>query len=570
MNHIGQITFSIQHIIQSLFSVSLEQINGLEITLNTDQRVAFGDLSCNAGLLLAKLLGKNPRECALLLKEALEQKKHHEPLSIIAQTIAQIEIAGPGFLNMWITPPTWHAVAWGLWVEKKSYFRGEPRHRKKYLIEFVSANPTGPLHLGHGRNGIIGDVLARVLTLLGHEVYKEFYINDAGNQIKKLGASLKVRCEHICGLPTEFPEDGYHGEYLITIAHACIKEYGKEVLTKDNHFFATFATKHLLEIIRQTLIKYGITYDGWFSERKLHLSGAIEEVLEEFKQKNLVYEKDGALWFRADLFGDEKDRVIKKSDGEYTYIAADIAYHKNKFERGFDYLINVLGQDHHGYVKRLQGTMASLGYPAHNLHVILYQLVSITNQGAAVRMSKRKGTFTDLSDIIDEVGTDVARFFYLNRKADAHLDFDLAVALKHSDENPVYYIHYAYVRIKSILHKAHEHPQFAQFIQAMHKNDRETFAAFIRYLDQPEYKVLKKIVSFETVLKIVARAYHVHLVSYFALELAQHFHAYYGVHKIIDVTQEEVSCARLVLLLLLQDALGLCLDLLGLSKPEKM
>ena len=379
-----------------------------------------------------------------------------------------------------------------------------------------------------------------------------------------------MRCEQLLGIAAEIPEGGYQGDYLIPIAQTYVNEYGRDSLNKDLTFFSLYAEKQLLKQIKQTLTDYGITYDQWFSEQSLHASGIIEEVMEEFKSKDLIYEKEGAWWFRAELFGDEKDRVIKKSDGAYTYIAADIAYHKNKFDRQYDYLIDILGQDHHGYVKRLQGTMAALGYPAHHLHVILYQLVSITNQGAAVRMSKRKGTFTELADVIDEVGIDVARFFYLNRKADAHLDFDLAVALKKSDENPVYYIHYAYVRTKSLLNKASEHAVFDAFIKELIANNMNSAANALDKLGVAEHEMIKKIMSLETILHTIGKNYQTHLLSYFTLELAKQFHSYYTSNKIIDPTNEETSYARLFIVMLTQRTLDTCLDLLGLSKPEKM
>lgn len=559
MNTLLHLKKSILNTIVSHFSLQEGEVASVDITLNTTN-TSFGDLSCNAALVLAKKLGNPPRLLATMLQEIL----------IDNANIERIEIAGPGFCNIFLTDAFWETLALDLFQRQANFFQYNPLHhpRKRYLIEFVSANPTGPLHLGHGRNGIIGDVLARVLTFLGHEAHREFLINDAGNQMQKIGLSLKIRCQQALGEAVSFPEDLYAGEYVHTLATTCLQEYGPTVVEKDDTFFQQYAIHHILGFIRSTLEKYRITFDSWFSEKSLHTSGAVEETFQQLTQKNFIYQQDGAWWFRAKDFGDDKDRVIKKSDGSYPYIAPDIAYHIDKFERKFDYLINILGQDHHGYVSRLKGIMKALNYPVDHLHVILYQLVSLTNQGIAVKMSKRKGTFTELEDVIDTVGVDVARFFYLNRKADAHLDFDLAVALKETDENPVYYIHYAYVRTQSILQKAGQTPEFTSCVEALLSEERSHYSA--PSLTEAERLLLKKIVSLQTTLHTIEHSHQTHLLSYYTLELAKQFHAYYTSNKVINPDDCTTSATRLFIVTITKETLALCLDLLGLSKPYKM
>jgi len=351
-------------------------------------------------------------------------------------------------------------------------------------------------------------------------------------------------------------------------------------LEKEPSFFVDHAKDKLLEVIKNTLQKYGIIFDEWFSEKKLHEDGAVSEILKLLKNKNLTYEHEGALWFKATKFGDDKDRVVKKSSGDVTYIASDIAYHKNKFDRGFDVLIDVLGQDHHGYIKRLKATMQALGYEEKPLNLILYQLVSIKKNDQLVRMSKRTGAFTKLQEIIDTVGKDVTRFFYLNRKAEAHLEFDLETALKKTDANPVFYIQYAYVRTKSLLGKAEEEKYFKEFVQQMQqfclavkeKNEINVFPLtdILQHIGDGEINVIKKIISFVDILKIIETSYQTHLLAYYAWELANSFHTYYANHRIVDTNQPEITKMRLLLAMLVQNTLHINLNLLGVSAPEKM
>lgn len=542
-----------------------QQIKNLEFKINADNEKQFGDISCNVAMVIAKQVGRSPRDIAAALQTALEADAYKE----IFQTIS---IAGPGFLNLTLTHHAWKKIIYEILTQKDSFFKLDEREKKQdYLIEFVSANPTGPLHLGHGRGGIIGDVLARTLSFLGHKVSKEFYINDAGNQVHLLGLSFKIRCLQQLGDAQPLPEGGYAGQYLEDLAKDCVATYGEQVREKSDQFFQLYAKEQMLNQIKADLTTYGINFDTWFSEKTLHDDGSIDRVLQQLKDKELAYELDGALWFKSTAFGDDKDRVIRKNTGELTYIAADIAYHKNKFDRGYGMLIDILGHDHHGYVKRLKATMQGLDYDADKLDVILYQLVNIKNGEEAVKMSKRAGTFTKLSDVIEAVGTDVARFFYLNRKADAPLDFDLAAALKKTDENPVYYIQYAYVRINSILEKSRKEG-FDDWINqlATRSVDEAWLNDAMKHVRPEEIALIKKIISLNDILRSIAQSHQTHLLSYYAWELAQKLHTYYTKNKVIDRDDIAASQLRMFIITIVHQTLALCLDLLGLTKPEKM
>jgi len=549
MNIIHEIKKEILKIAKDNFGLSKELESSIQIVLNTDRpSETFGDLNCNVAMILAKLLKKAPMSVAEEIAQKLSDEKY----------IEKAEAAKPGFMNLYLTKSAWAEISKSISDEKEDFFKlPKDAPKKKYLVEFVSANPTGPLHLGHGRGGIIGDVLGNVLKFLGHKADKEFLINDAGNQMKKLSESLKVRCQQELGRKVEFPDDGYAGEYMIDLARKCIEHYGEKVLDQDLSFFEEYAKEQILEMQKHTLDEYGIHFDKWFSETRLHKDGSVDKAIKVLHDKDFVYEKEDALWFKSTEFGDDKDRVIRKRDGFYTYIAPDIAYHKEKYDRGYDVLINILGQDHHGYVNRLKATMEAMGYDPETLQCVLYQLVRITHAGEVVRMSKRAGTFEKLSDVIEEVGKNVARFFYLNKKASAHLEFDMSVATKKTEENPVYYIQYAYVRTKSLLNKASENTELKNI-------------EISTDLSQDEINVLKKICSLEEVLRVIEQSYQTHMLSYYAIELAKTFHNYYARNKIIDANNIEQSKTRLFLVQLVRNTLGICLDLLGLSKPEKM
>lgn len=547
MNIIEQLQHSFDTFLQSTFHTTTGNV---KFTLNVDEaHPQFGDLTSNAAMVLAKELKQNPRQIAQKIKDAFQD-----------HAVASIEIAGPGFLNFTLTQHAFDILAQELFNEKNSFFTFPQFIGERINIEFVSANPTGPLHFGHGRGGIIGDVLAKVLSFIGHQVTKEFYINDAGVQMQKLGESLKARYQQAVGMDTPIPEDGYQGSYLVDLANELITEHGKKLLDQPTSFFTEYAKTSLLQQIKNTLADYGISFDIWFSEKKLHENGSIDQALTILKDNGHLYEKEGALWFASTAFGDDKDRVLRKKNGELTYAAPDLAYMQEKINRGAQHLIYILGHDHHSYATRLESMYRALGLDTqYHPEVILYQLVNIKEGGEQVRMSKRKGKIVTLQDIIDAVGRDVARFFYLNRKADAQLEFDLDLALTHSEENPVYYIQYAYVRCSSIIDMA-----------AKEGSLQNITAQDLVHLSPADDFLIKKIVSLKDILLAINSTYQTHILAYYTHELAQTFNRYYNKNRVIDLTNVPLSRARLALVMIMYDTLGLCLDLMGLSKPQRM
>jgi len=550
MNIIEQIQQKFSTFLADKYHLDTQIIKNISCELNTDpKKQQFGDININAAMILVKLLKRNPREIA---QEIIAEFKH--------PTIEKLEIAGPGFINGYFTLKTVHELAQQLFDRKAKFFTlGSAVSKKQYNIEFVSANPTGPLHLGHGRGGIIGDVLSKILSFLGHKVIKEYYINDAGSQMQKLGFSLKIRCQQILGQDIPLPEDAYHGDYLIDLAHECLKDHGNSVIERDIEFFAQYAEKYLLEQIKHTLKEYGITFNVWFSEKKLHTSGAIQKAVDFLDKQGFLYVKDDALWFKSTEFGDDKDRVIKKADGQWTYVAADIAYMLDKINRDADEMIMVLGHDHHSYGVRLEALRQALKLYTTPLEIIFYQLVKLTAKGEQLKMSKRAGTMVTLKEVIELVGKDVARFFYLHRKADAQLDFDLDLALKKTEENPVYYIQYAYVRTRSILAKAAEHPE----LEGIGAKDATG-------LDDSERLLLKKIAALKELLLNISYSHQTHQLAYFVIELADLFHSYYAANRVIELENIPQSRARLLLITLLKDTFETTFDLLGITKPAKM
>lgn len=551
MNLIKQLHHNFCIYLTDTFSITPEQARACTFTLNVDEaKEAFGDISTNAAMILAKQLKRNPIEIAKTITS-----------EFIHAYIAKIEPAGPGFLNIFLTIPALQHIMHELVTNKENFFKPSNLNPVYNVnIEFVSANPTGPLHFGHGRGGIIGDVLGNILRFLGHKVAKEFYINDAGSQIAKLGMSLRIRCQQAAGMAhLELPEEAYHGEYLVEVAQECLADFGPEVLDKPNEFFSDYAKAKLLERIKRTLTNFGIHYDVWFSEKSLHDQGLITEALEIINKNGHLYEHEGALWLRSTTFGDDKDRVVRKASGELTYVAADVAYLKNKIDRGFNKLIMTLGHDHHSYVVRLHAVQQALGLGQYPLDIILYQLVKIKEGDQQVRMSKRAGNMVTLDDVIETVGTDVARFFYLNRKADAQLEFDLELALKKTEENPVYYVQYAYVRTKSILAKAAQEP-------ALQNPNQEDIA----HISQAEALLIKKIVSLKTLLADITHHHQTHLLTYFAIELATVFHRYYSKNRVIELENTATSRARVLMITQLQETFAMILTLIGISKPERM
>ncbi|MBV8660534.1 MAG: arginine--tRNA ligase [Candidatus Dependentiae bacterium] len=548
MNGIEQIASSFFSFLAEQYNLDASNLRRCNFDINADpEKAAFGDLNSNAAMVLAKDLKTNPRAIA---QNVIDKFAH--------PFIAKIEIAGPGFLNFFLTDDALIHLAQQIFKQENLFFKPQIQPQK-FNIEFVSANPTGPLHFGHGRNGILGDTLATILTFIGHDVTREFYINDAGAQMIKLGNSLKIRYLQAIGKDVQLPDDAYHGQYLIDFAQELAQEHGNKLENHDLEYFQEIGKQKMLAQQQATLQAYGIKFDVWFSEKELKNQINIDDYIKKLSDAGYTYELDGALWFATTKFGDDKDRVLKKSDGEYTYLAGDLPYLVNKLERGYDKLIMILGHDHHSFVVRLHALMQALGYNPDKLSVILYQLVHITKNGESARMSKRAGTIVDLHDIINTVGKDVARFFYLNRKADAELDFDLELALTTTSENPVFYIQYAYVRTCSIVEKAREiNPELLNVTS----DDCKTLSA-------AEKNIVKKIAALRSLLLTINSNYQTHLLAYYTYELANLFHTYYNNSKALvdDVAQTKNN---LFIILLVNQTLHLCFQLMGISSPRKM
>jgi arginyl-tRNA synthetase len=540
----------------SIFSDSICEIKKLtrqeyplwrgETSLHIDYNVLsnreqFGDCSINIALLVAKEYKKNPREVAEQLRSLCLQE---------IKKIKEIEIAGPGFLNIFFLDVLYLSYMNTLLSDLSLLF-DRTILQEKYNVEFVSANPTGLLHVGHGRGAIIGDVLSAVLKERGYNVTREYIINDAGKQIDVLGESLEAFCE---GKENELSQGTYRGQYLREIADSL----GEQKQSMSKEAMRNYAVDSIMQIIQKTLSDYGVTFDRFFSEKTLHVSGKIEEAVCFLRDKGYVYADDeGVLWFSSTRFGDDKDRVLKKRDGDWTYTATDVAYLQDKIRRGYTKIVMVLGQDHHSFKERLEGICEALGFPRENFHILLYQLVTLKNDDEVFRMSKREGKIVSLSDIIDTVGTNAARFFYLQRKADAHLDFDISQALLKTTENPVFYIQYAYVRMVSLLSK------FPLPDSLLKEN-------FDEYnLSVYEKRLLKKISLFTNTLDSIISSLEPHHLTYYTLELCQLFHAFYTAHKIITENYCE-TLFRMRLVFLVKEVLEKCGKLLGITYPPSM
>ncbi|RMH06066.1 MAG: arginine--tRNA ligase [Nitrospirae bacterium] len=560
------------------------------IVVEFPKRAEWGDLSSPIAMALAKLERKPPHVLAALLADSLQAT---------CPFIEQVHVAPPGFLNLVIRPDAWCAVLQDVEDQRDRYGWSNLGQGKRVLLEYVSANPTGPLHMGHGRGAALGDALARLLTATGYTVQREYYINDAGRQMKLLAASVYARyCQHF-GKEMALPEDGYWGSYIEQVAVQIAQQVGRTLLDRPiaaaQEECGRLAYEHLLETIRQDLKAFRVEFDSWFRETQLIASGAVQHALDMLREKGLVFEQDGALWFRSSQFGDEKDRVVCKQNGEYTYLASDIAYHYDKLQRGVDFLINIWGADHHGYVSRMQGAVQAFGYATDCLRVVLVQMVSLLRGGKKVDMSKRAGEFVTLREVLDEVGPDATRFFFLMRRADTPLDFDLDLAKTQSAENPVYYVQYAHARLASLFRVAQQRGITVPLVRD----------APVHVLVQPEeLKLIKQLSVFPELVETCAQTLEPHRLTFYLQELAGLLHVFYFKHRVLPshvngekgeegvvkkkkktldevqgtaeagMVQEPVSAektaARLAMLRQVQTVIQNGLFLLGVTAPESM
>ncbi|WP_284154585.1 arginine--tRNA ligase [Desulfofustis limnaeus] len=511
-----------------------------------------GDFSTNIALIMAGLEKRNPRELATRFVAMLEEEK---------ELIDGIAIAGPGFINITIKRSVWQQMVAAVEAAGENYGLSQVGGGRRVMVEFVSANPTGPLSVGHGRQAILGDAIARLLEATGHQVYREYYYNNAGRQMRVLGESVQARYLELLGRPASFPEDGYQGEYIYDIARELVSEVADGLVDSDTiEPFQRRAEAAIFKDIAATLARLGIVFDNYFNERSLYEDGLIDEVVAELRGKDLVYDQDGATWFRTSRFGQEKDRVIIKSSGEPTYRLPDIAYHREKFRRDFDWLIDIFGSDHIATVPDVLAGVTALGYDVSKVTVILHQFVTLMRDGKQVKMSTRKATFVTVDELLDEVGADAARFFFMMRKPDSQLEFDLDLAASQSQENPVYYVQYGHARLCSILRQAVEKgltPPAAGAVDAA------------LLVEDEEIELLKALAAFPALIEGAALELEPHRVIFYLMELAGRLHSYYNKHRVIGDDQA-LSQARLGLVLALRTVFRNGLRIIGLTAPETM
>ncbi len=554
------------------------------IQVTPSKEASQGDFATNIALVLAKSSAMAPRALAELIVAQIE----------IAAPLDRVEIAGPGFINFFVESAASHAVIKTILEQGDDFGRSAEGQGKRFQIEFVSANPTGPLHVGHGRGAAFGATLANLLAFVGSDVQKEYYVNDAGRQMHILGASTWLRYLELCGESIAFPSNGYRGDYVWDIAATLHRENGERFRRAATEVYADvsadapagdkeehidglivnaqrllgaedyrivfdLALNTLVDVIRDDLRAFGVEFDCWYSERSLGDQGLIDEVIERLDTRGHLYYEEGALWFRSTDFGDEKDRVVRRENGLTTYFASDIAYHVDKFDRGFDTMINIWGSDHHGYIARVKASLSALGYDADKLEIELVQFASLYEKGEKIAMSTRSGEFVTLRQLREDVGLDAARFFYVMRKADNHMDFDLDLAREQSNDNPVYYLQYAHARICSV-HR-----------QCVEKGiDVVTREANLARLEQEhEQALIRQLALFPERVLSAARRREPHLIVNYLRELANQFHSWYNAHQFI-VDDAELRDARIALAESVGQVLRNGLGLMGVSAPEKM
>ena len=522
-----------------------------EVQLTVPPKKEFGDFASNFAMQSARALRCNPRVLAQYIVENLD-----------CPYVKKAEIAGPGFINFYLNPDWVYDMLARIVEAGENYGNLPKASDEKIQLEYVSANPTGPLHVGHGRGAAVGSALGNLLKAAGYDVEQEYYINDAGNQMNNLARSVNARYLELLGKEIEFPEDGYHGHDIIDTAQRIINKYGDRFLLMGEEErleeFKTIAYQEKLAALKEDLERFNVRFDVWFSEKTLHEANKIKEACDTLLEKGYMYEQDGALWLKSTAFGDDKDRVVIRDNGVPTYFAADIAYHANKFGRGFDRVINLWGADHHGYIARMKAAMQCMGYQPEQLEILILQMVRLLRDGQEVKMSKRTGQSVTLNELIDEVGTDAARFFFVMRSIDSQLDFDLDLAKKKSNDNPVFYVQYAHARICSIMRQVAE-----AGIKVQGKGD-------YKLLTEPvEVDLIKKLGEYPEMLATAAKERAVQQVAHYVYDLAGLFHSAYNQCRILGVN-EDLQQARLAMVMAVGHVVRHALSILGVSAPEKM
>jgi arginyl-tRNA synthetase len=535
------LNLAVHDAIRETVSSSESEIPPFEISLAG----GFGDLSLNAALKLGSLLKQPPRAVADRIVQSLRRNEGQNGLS---SYVREIKVEGPGFINFYLKDEYFYGQLGEILAKKNDFGRSDAGVGKKVLIEFVSANPTGPLSVAHARQAAVGDALANILAFLGFSVQREYYLNDEGNQINILGKSIEARLAELNGEGVEFSENYYQGDYIIELARKLKEKNGTAV------DFSEYGVREILSTIERELRDFGVVFDCWYSQKALRESGKIDAAFALLKDH--LYQEEGATWFKSTALGDDKDRVVIKSDGSYTYLAPDIAYHCDKYKRGFTWLINLWGPDHHGYISRLKASVAALGHDPDSLSVIIVQLASIFRDGKPVEMSTRRGQYISLREVLDEVGVDAARFFFLMRRTSSQLSFDLEIAKKQTPENPVFYVQYAYARICSILRSGAEQSAYEKADLTLLK-------------EEEELRLIRKLWQFPYTLHICYNTIDPYMLTVYLQEMAEVFHKFYDKHRVLGQA-DELTRARLALIKGVEIVLGTGLDLLGVSKPQKM
>jgi arginyl-tRNA synthetase len=534
-------------------SGALKKIDNISIVLNIPAQKEHGDYATPLALSLAKREGIPPRNIATLLVSILKQLPSAEHL------IEKVEVAGAGYINFFIKKEVGQGHLLEILRKGPTYGQHDLFLGKKILIEFVSANPTGPLHVAHGRAAALGDAMTRLLRAVGYQVDQEYYINDIGNQMVLLGQSTYLRYKELFGEKINLPDEAYKGDYIGDIAKAIKDTVGEKYLhDEDIPFFTQYSYDTILSWNRDALESFYIHFDTWFSEATLHRERQVADAIVFLRERGVVYDADGAVWVATTRYGDDKDRVIQRSNGELTYFASDIAYHKNKFERGYDRLIDIWGADHHGYIGRIKAAVSAMGYAPARLDIVIHQLVNLLRDGKPVAMSKRSGEFVTLKAVIEEVGVDATRFFFTMRRSDTSLDFDLEIAKKSSDENPVYYVQYAYARLCSIIRVAKEQGHILE--------DTPTVLALIT---DEEMELIRQLSLYPTLIKMAAEKLEPHRINFYLMELAGLVHRYYFKYRVVT-EDAQLTKARLALVTAIQIVLKSGLNLLGVSAPARM
>jgi len=588
-----QTSLSMKHHLQQLIGTALNALqgSGLPVTENiqieNSRDTSHGDFACNIALVLAKAARRNPRQLAEELVAALPS----------SSLVEKVEIAGPGFINFFMTAAAFQNTVREILEAGEAYGHSTIGNGKKVQVEFVSANPTGPLHVGHGRGAAYGAAVADLLATAGFQVHREYYVNDAGRQMDILATSVWLRYLESCGEPIPFPSNGYRGDYIHAIAERLGQQHGEHLRRdaatlfdaippdepeggdKEEHIDALIsrsqellgksayetvlqtALRQIIGDIRNDLEQFGVVYEEWFSERSLTTSGKVQQIVERLRSSGHLYEREGAIWFRSSAFGDEKDRVVVRENGQPTYFASDIAYHADKMERGYERIIDIWGADHHGYVPRIRAALSALGYDTTKLDVLLVQFANLYRKGKRVQMSTRSGSFVTLRELREEVGNDAARFFYVMRKCEQHMDFDLELAKSQSNDNPVYYVQYAHARICSVMRQLEE--KQLSYDQAAGTDHLHLLT------ETHEQTLLRRLSRYPELLESAAINHEPHLLTHYLRELATDFHTYYNAHQFL-VDSVGLRDARLSLILAVRQVIANGLGILGVSAPGSM